>query len=131
MSILGARIKLYRFENNLTQKDLAKKMGLTPAALQRVEQGTYKVTERIFLNILHFLEPATVQQLKSKDIDAYYRVKNVPKNWMPGGARNGWTNGTFGLKKYGKGFKTRRELNAWLKSQGLSTPNYDTRSKKT
>lgn len=115
MSVLGARLKEYRVENKLTAKATAQLLGMTPAQINHIEQGRAGLTERSFLKVLKLIDLLGYNALLTQNEFAKSRIAGVPKNWMPHAAKNGWTQGNFGLKKYGRSFKTRREYNQYMK----------------
>ncbi len=118
MSILGARLKEYRIENKLTARETAKIIGITPSQINHIEQGIASLTERSFLKVLKLIDLNAYNLLQSLHNNSKSRIMLVPKNWMPHNAKNGWTQGNYGLKKYGRSFKNKREYNQYIKEHG-------------
>lgn len=117
MSILGPRLKAYRFNNNLTAKETAKILGCGLATINHIETGRQNLTETLFLKVLRLVDPMAVISLEVEKEQSEKVIKDIPKNWIPNKARNGWTNGTWGLKKYGIGFKKMKDFKEWKKQQ--------------
>lgn len=122
MSLIGNRCKLYRVEHTLTQPEMARLVGTSAPTIARLERGNEYVSERIFMRILKLVDPKQHADLLGSSIEADLRLEKLDRKNFVMSRRNGWTQGTYGLKKYGIGFKKRRELIDYLIAQGLRPP---------
>ena len=79
ISELGNRIKLYRISKEMSQQDIADKMGISKRSVARLEQGNSVQIETLFkillaLDIGDNIEMLVPDQTKSP---SYYLEKNV------------------------------------------------------
>lgn len=135
MSIFGSKIKEYRIKNKLDQKVMAKLIGLSSPTLYRIENGTLGLTEKNFLKILGFFNAEMLKTLKNESLESEINVDHLIKtdksiklvhNPEKGctylhvnRSKNGFTEGTYGLKKYGVGFKKISDFRKWAKQNNI------------
>ncbi len=74
---LACEIINYRAENNLTQKNLADKLGITQAMVSKVESGDYNPSIEFLFNISKKLGLKLVVEFK-KTMDASYPPLIIP-----------------------------------------------------
>ena len=77
---LGKRVKEYRVNNNIDQKEFAKKLEVTQPYLSHLESGKVEASERLKNRILKIIENGTQETLETSEID---NVKS-PKHYMLG-----------------------------------------------
>lgn len=77
---LGKRVKEYRVNNNIDQKDFAEKIEVTQPYLSHLENGKIEASERVQKRIMKILENETQEIIETSESD---NVKS-PKHYMLG-----------------------------------------------
>lgn len=75
---LGKRVKEYRVNNNIDQKEFAEKIDVTQPYLSHLECGKVEASERLKNRILKIIESETQENIKTTETD---NVKS-PKHYM-------------------------------------------------
>ena len=75
---LGKRVKEYRVNNNIDQKEFAEKINVTQPYLSHLECGKVEASERLKNRILKIIESETQENIKTTETD---NVKS-PKHYM-------------------------------------------------
>ena len=75
---LGKRIKEYRVNNNIDQKELAKKLEVTQPYLSHLECGKVEASERLKNRILKIIENGPQETVETSEVD---NVKS-PKHYI-------------------------------------------------
>ena len=83
---ISERIKLARKKNGLTQKDLAKKTGLSIASIQGYEQGKYKPKIEQIDKIASALGVQIIDLMEHYTLDQYKKTKEFQKHMKEGDA---------------------------------------------
>lgn len=86
---ISERIKLARKKNGLTQKDLAKKTGLSIASIQGYEQGKYKPKIEQIDKIASALGVQIIDLMEHCTLDQYKKTKEFQKHMKEGDAIEG------------------------------------------
>ena len=77
---LGKRVKEYRVNNNIDQKEFAVKIDVTQPYLSHLESGKVEPSERLKNRILKIIENGTQETVETSEVD---NVKS-PKHYMLG-----------------------------------------------
>ena len=77
---LGKRVKEYRVNNNIDQKEFAEKIEVTQPYLSHLENGKIEASERVQKRIMKILENETQEIVETSEVD---NVKS-PKHYMLG-----------------------------------------------
>ena len=77
---LGKRVKEYRVNNNIDQKEFAEKIDVTQPYLSHLESGKVEASERLKNRILKIIESETQENIKNTETD---NVKS-PKHYLLG-----------------------------------------------
>ena len=65
---LGKRIKEYRVNNNIDQKEFAEKIDVTQPYLSHLESGKVEASERLKNRILKIIENGTQETVENSEI---------------------------------------------------------------
>jgi len=80
---LGKRIKEYRVNNNIDQKEFAEKIDVTQPYLSHLESGKVEASERLKNRILKIIENGTKETVETSETVEIDNVKS-PKHYMLG-----------------------------------------------
>ena len=80
---LGKRIKEYRVNNNIDQKEFAEKIDVTQPYLSHLECGKVEASERLKNRILKIIETEAQETVETTEIVETDNVKS-PKHYMLG-----------------------------------------------
>ena len=80
---LGKRVKEYRVNNNIDQKEFAKKLEVTQPYLSHLESGKVEASERLKNRILKIIETEAQETVETTEIVETDNVKS-PKHYMLG-----------------------------------------------
>ena len=80
---LGKRVKEYRVNNNIDQKEFAEKIDVTQPYLSHLESGKVEASERLKNRILKIIENGTKETVETSETVEIDNVKS-PKHYMLG-----------------------------------------------
>lgn len=80
---LGKRVKEYRVNNNIDQKEFAEKIDVTQPYLSHLESGKVEASERLKNRILKIIENGTQETVENSEVIEADNVKS-PKHYMLG-----------------------------------------------
>lgn len=80
---LGKRVKEYRVNNNIDQKEFAKKLEVTQPYLSHLESGKVEASERLKNRILKIIETEAQETVETTETVETDNVKS-PKHYMLG-----------------------------------------------
>ncbi|EQC1537798.1 helix-turn-helix domain-containing protein [Clostridium botulinum] len=81
MSNLGERLKELRNEAKLSQKDLAKKLGLSSSTVGMIESGKRKGNKETIQKIANFFE-VSIDYLYGNDIEEITKTESLIDNFL-------------------------------------------------
>ena len=80
---LGKRVKEYRVNNNIDQKEFAEKIDVTQPYLSHLESGKVEASERLKNRILKIIENGTQETIEISEVIEVDNVKS-PKHYQLG-----------------------------------------------